>query len=294
MKFVKAFRRPRSLQGELHRHLAGYREARSHEWVHASELMHKRAFCPREFALMDVTKKKRRGEFIPTALAVVFETSTVAQDVITKWCAEIGIARGDWRCVACQKHNGFGPRPAKCFACASTNFEYLESQFISEYSGVSGSVDLLIDLGEPKLRLVEIKAVQPTDFKVLKGPLAEHRWRTNLYLRLVEESVHRYRSLINTDEGWVVYMAKGGYGLKAPQLKKWGIGDGPFSPFLEFKIERDDDATDEYVDMARQLHVFRRESGVFPKGICATMMKSRAKACPVVDECFSGKYPAGD
>ena len=128
-------------------------------------------------------------------------------------------------------------------------------------------------------------------FKELKGPLAEHRLRTNLYLRIMAESSSPWSNTINHEKATVLYISKGGWGCADPQLKEWGLKE-QFSPFKEFEIARDDSQTDDLADRARTVKEFRAGKVGMPFGICATALVPRAMKCPLRAACFSRRASA--
>lgn len=285
-----------SLKYALHKHLAGYSPARSSKVIHASDMMKESSeFCPRMYALLDITKKKPKDEFLTTSQRVTFKLGYALAEAVTDWLADAGMVIGDWRCNNCKTHYRFQKRPLECktVGCCHTTFTYEEVRFKSGYSSISGGVDLLVDFGAPLYELVELKTIDKEEFKKLEMPFAEHRWRTNLYLRLVEESDHPHKARINCNRARVLYISKGGWGCADSQPKEWGLKDGGFSPFKEFFIERKDVDTQKLSDYARMVKTFR-ETGLIPQGVCPTSFCSRAKYCPVVQDCFSGQWEAGN
>ena len=149
---------------------------------------------------------------------------------------------------------------------------------------------MLVNLGDPKLIPVEIKTMAKDQFKDLKAPLAEHRLRTNLYLRLIEESAQGWSNLVDTTRAIVLYVDKGGYGIADPQIKTWGLKEG-FSPFKEFVVTRNDKETDEHTKRARAVTDFRKKLVGMPAGICMTALSKRAVYCPMKAVCFNGEHP---
>lgn len=281
-----------SLVEELHRKMAVWEKARSHKRVHASDLTKPEGFCPRQYALLDVTKKKRKDQFIGTSLQHTFQTGrSLQQDLNERWAEDMAV--GIWKCLYCGKEHGFCKRPATCAKCGAPArcLQYEEENFFHP-SGYSGSIDQLTDLGEPKLRVTEVKTMKADEFKTLLAPLAEHRLRTNLYLRTVAESDHPFKSRINTQEGLILYICKG-FGFKADWVKDKGLKDSPFSPFKEFWVERDDEATAKYLGKAEVLRDYRTAGAGIPSGSCNNSFCGRAKSCPVRQDCWSGDHPAG-
>jgi hypothetical protein len=150
---------------------------------------------------------------------------------------------------------------------------------------------MLVKLNQPKLRITELKTMDKDEFKALKAPLAEHKWRTNLYLRLVAESPHPWAKQVDTTEATIMYISKGGYGCADDEPEKWGLFE-KFSPFKEFTIKREDKLTDDLVKRAKAVTDFRKGLVGSPCGVCSTAMSKRATKCTMKKACFSGDHPA--
>ncbi len=274
----------------LHQHLTGFEKARSMVNVHASELTKPEGFCPRYYALHDVTGTKPKDRWLSTSERMTFQIGRDQERNIVLWFAEMGKAICHWKCVACGTLHYFQTRPEKCTECGVRHLEPKEVRFESAVTGASCGVDMLLALGGPKLVPHEIKTMDKDEFKSLKAPLAEHRWRTNLYLRIIAESSHTWASMVDTDRAVVLYTTKGGYGVADPSLKSMGLSDH-YSPFKEFEIGRDDEATDDIAKRAKVVKDFRAGAVGMPCGICATAMGKRALSCSMKKPCFSGDHP---
>jgi hypothetical protein len=272
----------------LHQHLTGYEIARPIKNVHASELT--KGLCPRYYAILDKEPKLLRDNWLSTSENVTYRIGRELQDAVVHWLADQDKAITDWKCRACDDLYMLQKRPKKC-QCGCSKFDPQEHRFASELSGASCGVDVLVQFGAGKLRVVEIKTMDKDQFKALQMPLAEHRLRTNLYLRLIAESGLDVVEQIDTQVATVLYVSKGGYGCADPTLKQMGIGDS-FSPFKEFVIQRDDKATDAMMQRAKVVLDYRKKKVGMPCGICATAMEPAAKKCSAVKACFSGQYPA--
>ena len=282
-----------SLRYHLHKHLSGPRPGRSLYTVHASDIIdHAEEWCPRRIALMIAYGKSPPDEFLATVDSVVYTHSSDVASRMVHWLAEIGIAVTDWRCSVCGADFTFSVRPEEC-SCGSKSFYYREPRVTSGFSGISGGLDLLVAFpGESKAMAVEIKGVQKSDFKELKLPMALHRLRTNLYLRLIEESNYEFKDEIRTDKARILYVVKGGWGEKSNDPHEWGLPDKGWSPFKEFEIQRDDSETEPHSLLARRLKVWRdaQEAGKatdLPAGVCETSMCSLAMKCQVRSECWN-------
>ena len=290
LKKAKDLMPQRSVRYLLHKHMSGYDKARPLSRVHASELTKPEGLCPRMYALADATKFKPKDQWLTTSQAMTFQIGRDQERNLVNWFADMGKAVCHWKCIACGRLHEFQTRPVACAACGVKAFEPREVRFESAVSGASCGVDMLLSLGEPKLRPVEIKTMDKDEFKALKAPLAEHRWRTNLYLRLIAESDHSWSSLVATDAATIIYISKGGYGCADPELKKWGLTE-QYSPFKEFEVKRDDKETDDLVKRAKAIKDFREGKAGMPAGICATAMSKRAQTCPLKAACFGGDHP---
>jgi len=133
--------------------------------------------------------------------------------------------------------------------------------------------------------ITEIKTMNKNDFDKILTPLPEHRLRTNLYMWILDKSLHPFRDKINTQEARVLYVSRG-YG-------KMNATWNEILPFKEFTVKRNDPDLDEFLKRATSLQVFRGAQQTMPSGICATAVDKIAKQCSVCPQCFSGDYPAG-
>lgn len=281
---------PNTLRYRLHKALHNTQPGRSFDNVHASDLT-RYDWCGRRRFILLLKNIGPKDDNLTAADRAVFDFGHAVQQVATGWFAEAGMAVGDWRCVYCSCMHRMQYRPYKCTKCGCGTFEYAERRFVSQISGISCGIDLLIsDMGS-KLRVVEIKSVLKDDFVKLVGPLQEHRLRTRLYLRLVQESADEDRFRIDPEIGYVLYVCKGGY-VKDHEVMKWKFGDQGYTPFKDFVVERNDAETDA---LCTQPTAYKqaREAGVIPAGICTSQFDTAAKKCFVCQECFSGKYPVG-
>ena len=279
-----------SLKFHLHQYLSRYEEARPLKKVHASNLTKEGGLCPRYYALADKTGKKPKDEWLTASEQVTFHIGRVLQDSVVNWFADMGKAICHWRCVSCKQLHEFQHRPLKCVSCGTKSFTPEEVRFESAVSGASCGVDMLVSMGETKLRPIEIKTMDKDQFKTLLAPLAEHRLRTNFYLRLIGESGHSWSNLVNDQVATVLYISKGGYGCADPVLKTCGLND-QFSPFKEYTVKRNDSETEGITARAKVVKDFRDGAQGMPKGVCASSLDKRAVYCPYKAACFGGDFP---
>ncbi len=271
-----------SLVNLLDSKLAGFETARSHKTVHISMLSRDDGFCAREYALLDATGKKRKDEYVAMPRRVAYDTGNALSHLVrNRWLRDDVV--GDWKCLVCKNGVAFSKRPkTHCLNCKSKLWDYSEPTFIDPATKATGSIDFFIDLQHGKHYLVEVKTMDKDEFAELAGPYAEHRIRTQLYLRLVERSHSPHAAKIDTSLGLVLYISKG-YGKKV---------NDKITPFKEFLVRADTATADAKFAAGEALQIFRN-GGPMPEGICPNSFGKRAKVCPVIQECWSGKYPAG-
>jgi hypothetical protein len=228
----------------------------------------------------------RPPEYIPHALRATFDAGKDQQARLNNYYLRDHMV-GGWRCLKCDEQHPWSKYPADgevpCVR-GSHLWEYIEPVF-HHPSGFSGSIDGVVQFSHAKLRMVEFKIIkgEPSpgssapSFKEIIAPLAEHRLRTLLYLRLIAESPDPRTSQIDVSVGHVLYISRG-HGAKDES--------GRISPYKEFLVHRNDDYVERYVRMANAV------TGDMPEGICTSALCPRAAKCAVVKQCFSGKYPA--
>lgn len=267
----------------MSQNIGGMQKARSHKTVHASDVT-KTDFCPKQFALLDIYDLKKKDEYINTALQATFDIGNSTAQVFTdKWAGDSII--GNWSCAACGKIVSFKEKPKDgCPTMKRCDWKYEEVNFVSPEYEISGSIDAILDLLAPKLFITELKIIKAEDFNDIVAPLAEHRIRTSMYMKIIEESDSVYRTRLNVQEARVFYISRG-YGKK-------NLTSGEIVPFKEFIVKRDDTAVMPYLNKAKEVKLFRHK-GVIPQGVCKTALDAKAKKCAACVQCFSGAHPVG-
>jgi len=277
---------PLRIKELLAKHVGGHEDARSVEELHASELTKQDVpFCPREVVLMRLLGVSRQPQYVPHALRATFDAGRDQQARLNnRYLRDYMV--GGWRCIKCDETHAWSRYPDEgdtpCVRGPHL-WEYVEPVF-HHPSGFTGSIDGVVQFSPAKLRMVEFKIVkgEPSagssapNFKEIIAPLAEHRLRTILYLRLIAESPDARTSQIDVSVAHVLYISRG-HGAKDES--------GRISPFKEFLVHRNDEYVSHYVRMANAV-----KEGM-PEGICASALCARATKCAVVKQCFSGKYP---
>lgn len=270
-----------SLISLLKQEMQGNYPARGFKHIHASDIT-KESFCPRQVALLDITKLLPKKEFLQSAQRATFDIGHAISDLVReKWLGQRAI--GHWHCLSCGEVRNFCTKPAAgCKTMKTCLWKYREIEFKHLPLGFVGSIDVLVNVDSLKLQIVEVKIITPVDFEKLIAPLAEHRIRTNLYMHLVEHSASAYRYMINTQRAKVLYVSRA-FGKKHPDH------NDEILPFREFEVARNDGELAPYLQKAEQVRLFRQESKL-PGRICETSFCKLAKNCPVLKQCFSGSF----
>lgn len=281
-----------SLKYRLHQHLSTMDTHRGTDTVHASELTKEGGICPRFYAINSLVEGTLPDRSTTTSENATWEIGRLWQDKLVEYFSEIGIGISNWVCDNgnCRLLYKYGRRPPECGQCGCTSFTPKEPRFVSAKNGASCGTDMLAWF-EGAWEIVEIKTIDPTEFKKLVAPLAEHRLRTNFYLRIVSESTDPIAKQVNPKKARILYTTKGGYGVSDMEVRQWGMGEY-FSPFKEFEVTRDDKATNEMAARAKVAFDFRNGKHGMPSGLCDTAFDTRAKTCPRSKACFSGDFPA--
>lgn len=291
LKIIKAMKKAVSIKMMIHEALAGWEPPRNHDTLHASDLMKALEFCPREFAFIQMGLAKKKGSFVGTALRITFDHGRDMEwRLRNEWLRHV--ISGWWKCGVCgTRHKSFGKAPqCNCPKCGyGHQWEYDEVNFVSPKSGISGAIDAIVDVKEPKLRILEIKSIAIDAFRKLEAPLAEHKFRTSLYMRLAGESHLPESERVNSQEANILYVAKS-FGVKDESMKEAGISDSAFSPFKEFTIQRDDSLVETPVNKAKVYTFWKHTQEGMPCGVCVNGLTKRAQSCSAVSACFSGHH----
>ena len=187
MKFLQKVKKPISLTSLLLASMSAYNKHRGVHEIHASDLTKDEGFCPKEFAILYYNGKTKKGYGIAAAMTHTFDMGRDIEARIQNQYL-LDFAVGDWKCTSCGDMKLFQKKPKTGCHREDINciWRYSEVRLIA--SSITGGIDLFVDVGKPKLRMVEIKSIIKEDFANLKAPLAEHRLRTNLYLRMIADS----------------------------------------------------------------------------------------------------------
>lgn len=270
----------------IHKALDIVEPARPVQHLHASALTGEREFCPREVALVRKLGRIPYPQKRETSMTVTFHEGRDKQRRLNEdWLRHLMV--GDWQCDACGRYWKFCKSPTKCDQCGGGARQHIRYREVVYYhpSGAQGSLDATLDVGKPRLRLVEFKILAEKEWLDIKGPLAEHRIRSQLYLEIIKASDHPHKATIDTDRIHVLYCLRGFGKLDKEKAR--------FSPFKEFIVHPDPVEVQLYFRKAWAVKKAQQsEWELIPEGVCGTMFDKRCNTCCVVKECFSGKFPA--
>ncbi len=283
MKFTKKISTPISVTTFLLQGMSSYDKHRGVDIVHSSDLTKKAndAFCPREYALLHELGKTKKGQPISASLRHTFDMGRdIEARVQNDYLGDRAV--GHWTCESCGLTRTWQRKPKTGCDREDINCRWRYDEVKVVHRGIVGGFDLIVDIGKPKLRLIELKSMIKDEFVKLQAPLAEHRVRTMLYMHLIKNSA--YSTQIDTDRATVLYVAK--------SFGSWDATQGAHSPFKEFEVEFDEATVNGYLALSDRFGEYL-DTGAMPTGICKTSTCKRAGNCGVVSECFSGAYAPG-
>jgi hypothetical protein len=295
LSFIKvAVKKSTGLRKILHKQLAGPEPGRSFKNLHASDVTHPDyQFCARERAYQLRYKKPPANQMLSTSENVTFDIGRFVEKKVIDTFADAGMVIGDWKCRHCGVTAKLCKRPSKCQECGHHHFKHVEQRVLSDLTGISCGLDVLLQLPMTNLlTVVEVKSIDKDEFKTLVAAKAEHSQRTKLYLKCAAESSQPVAKLIRTDQAFVLYVSKGGYGVSCEEVMTWDFWDSPFSPFKEYLIERDDESLEKILQQPMILQAWLKqweedgEPPEVPDRICSSSLDKRAKKCSCLSPCF--------
>ena len=246
--------------------------------IHASSATREKPrFCARAFVLQNMHNIPPKEEIIPPLLRITFDQGNDRQARINnEYLKDVMVGR--WKCKICGHRTGVqkAPKQSPC-EHGVENYRYVEVSWRAKDSLLVGSTDALVEVSpKDKLVMVELKIISPNDFKELVAPLAEHTFRTQLYLWLIANSTRPEREWVNTKFAYVLYCNRA-YGAKI---------DGRMTAHREFMVGRNDTAIEGVLRRIKAASDGMRDMEP-PEGICDTKTCWRAKQCSAADVCFA-------
>lgn len=148
-------------------------------------------------------------------LQLVFDMGHAIHDIVQGYFWDIGVLKGDYYCLACDKYANDVLAPARCPNCDASrrHLQYKEIQLKDEEHGIRGRTDgiLLLD-GEE--HIMDIKSIANRAAKTSErqfcfedlehGPKEDHVVQLNVYMHI--SGVHR---------GHLLYVAKNDHMIKS-------------------------------------------------------------------------------
>ena len=268
---------PTLITDMIYRRIDGHNDHRMDGLIHASSATGEKRFCPRAFFLQTYLSVPPKEERVHPLLKLTFDQGKDKQwRLNNEYLRDVMV--GIWRCPSCGVETRIQKAPKNQPCNCTADYEYEEVTWRHQHTLLTGSTDMLIEVDPTsKLLMVEVKIIAPDEFKKLKMPLAEHTWRTQLYLHLIANSTRPEREWVNTDFAHVLYCCRS-YGAKI---------NGRMMAHREFRVTRDDEAIKNVMgsvwDASKAV-----EAKEAPQGICDSYECKRAQLCSVRDQCFSG------
>ena len=201
---------------------------------------------------------------------------------------------GNWKCLGCLNVMEDRLMPKKCSSCGAERWriKYEEMKVrVSLSAPVVGSTDGVIieEAGNvlSKKRILELKSLSPSRFKLKKAPDPEH---------IVQ--VHVYMKGMGLDEAILVYIDRG-------KQCSWSVRNGEFKagqPNVKTYVVKFDEKlwaeieamVEVYALAVANIALFEAKAEdlrvLHPKNynrVCDTDTCPKARSCPVVDLCFS-------
>lgn len=183
-----------------------------------------------------------------------------------KYFGPMGILRGNWMCLRCQKRYKDCLMPTEpCKKCGSKDgYEYEELTVRSTEWDIAGHVDGILDIDGVSY-VMDIKTMDPDMFKRLTAPYAPAVFQVNLYMWML--NIHR---------GVLIYLDKSANGI---------------TPLKEFPVDFDPEAI---TVMQSKVSSYRiaKSSKTLPPRLCAEVACPRARGCPHSEQCFDDTWCA--
>jgi len=188
--------------------------------------------------------------------------------------------RGLWKCLACKRTRFGPPQTKRCFCGADPEAYVYEEYTITNIDGheVGGHPDLFIIDSEQMLRIVELKTISLKQYNNLFAPHADHRAQLQTYLWAAKTDLTLRRWGVDSEAGYVVYVAKEYVFKDFPYKMYRHTWDDTIQSMITKRVEMYD------TGLNGTLPAKHKE--------CKSIKSYRARTCPVKRECFYGK-PTG-
>lgn len=258
-----------SLLKKCKQEVSAYRHG---EYLHVSDLLGK---CVRKVALSDKYKLSVPAASLGDSMGLTFAQGTAMHEYVKEKFKKGHPDKlfGRWSCLCGNAvtepmlHNSVPNRP--CVDCGKVPYRYRELEIFNDDLMVVGSPDITLYLSELQAYYpIELKSMNPEDWKNIVRPVPDHILQVLFYWRLLKEAGY---SVVNQIS--IIYMNKG-YVFKLP--------------YKEFVIKPEEqlDRLSLYDDEARALKEYRKSGTMPPRTFCSSPACADAKACHVANVCF--------
>jgi hypothetical protein len=220
--------------------------------------------CAREEVLCSIGNVKRTFN-ISAGLDVTFNIGNGVHSFLQEKLKDILL--GHWKCKNCHFKIGEEPSmkvyecPKKKCKCGTNDWEYVEIYAYDKEYKMGGHPDGILNV-KPQRALLELKTINDGGFTSLSfnGPSDWYVWQMQLYMHL-----------LGLKTGFLLYVNKS------------------TSEFKEFVIKYDKKIAQEIKEKATMV-IDGINGGPIPnRTVCAKKTDSRARMCPVKNQCFSIK-----
>ena len=256
---------------------ATVRPARSNDYLHVSDLLHR---CMRAFALQESLQQTPPAQQLRLADQLTYSQGDAIAAVIVS--AVQGVAStalwGNWRCL-CKRTQTTVPctyaevtAHAPCEHCLQPVDNYVEVPMFNEEYKIVGNPDILLYLAQfDAFHIVELKSITPNEFPDLVRAKPEHVLQAIFYWWLMHRLGYRLTTKVS-----ITYLNKG-HSFRG-------------NPYKEFVIDVASQVSrlDMFLEEALALKAYREgRAAMPPRTRCNTPDDSQAKKCHVCQACFS-------
>ncbi len=242
------------------------------DYLHVSDLLGK---CVRKVALSHKYNLSIPAASLGDSMGLTFAQGTAIHDYVKEKFRKGHPDKlyGRWSCLCGNALtepmlcNSIPNRP--CVDCGKVPYIYRELEVFNDDLMVVGSPDVTLYLDSLQAYYpIELKSMNPEDWKNLVRPVPDHILQVLFYWRLLKEagySVVNQISIIYINKGYVFKLPYKEFVIKPEeQLHRLGI----------------------YDDEARALKQYRLTGAIPPRTFCGSALCADAKACHVANVCF--------
>lgn len=251
---------------------SGINNFRSVKYLHVSDLLGK---CVRKMALSAMLDLPMPSGHIQDSMGLTFAQGTAIHDFVKDKVAKGHPEKlfGRWGCLCgktiTEPMLRLSVPNIACSECGTVPDKYHELELHDDDLMMVGSPDITLYLEELEAYYpVEIKSINPEDWKEIARPKPDHVLQVLFYWYLMKKLGYSVADQIS-----ILYVNKG-YVFKSPFKE--------FIVYPEEVIER----LDEYIEEAKALKEAREGGPLPPRTVCSSISCKDAKECHVAVTCF--------